>query len=264
MHRFVIGALMLLALGPALQARDEPKDKPKDEKSEKTVDKPKTPAQQYRDLIAEQQKAMQDFRKVYNGAKTPEERQKAVTNYPNPQKYAARMLDIAEKNPKDEAAVDALVWVVQNVAYGTEGTKALSLLTENYVQNKKVGQACLSLTYSQSADAEKLMRSVVEKNPNHDAKGMATLALGQFLKRKSEGSSKEAEGLLETVEKSYANVKYFNRTLGEVAQHELFELRNLIIGATAPNIAGEDIDGKRFNLTDYRGKVVVLDFWGNW
>ena len=35
-------------------------------------------------------------------------------------------------------------------------------------------------------------------------------------------------------------------------------------GQPAPEIEGEDIDGKRFKLSDYRGKVVVLDFWGNW
>jgi hypothetical protein len=31
-----------------------------------------------------------------------------------------------------------------------------------------------------------------------------------------------------------------------------------------PEIAGEDIDGKPIKLSDYRGKVVMLDFWGNW
>jgi len=44
----------------------------------------------------------------------------------------------------------------------------------------------------------------------------------------------------------------------------LFELRNLGIGKTAPEIEGEDVDGKKFKLSDYRGKVVVLDFWGDW
>jgi hypothetical protein len=39
---------------------------------------------------------------------------------------------------------------------------------------------------------------------------------------------------------------------------------NLQIGKEAPEIEGEDIDGKRFKLSDYKGKVVVLDFWGNW
>jgi len=32
----------------------------------------------------------------------------------------------------------------------------------------------------------------------------------------------------------------------------------------APQIEGEDIDGKPTRLADYRGKVVLLDFWGNW
>ncbi len=36
------------------------------------------------------------------------------------------------------------------------------------------------------------------------------------------------------------------------------------IGQVAPEIEGEDLDGVRFRLSDYRGKVVVLDFWGNW
>ena len=38
----------------------------------------------------------------------------------------------------------------------------------------------------------------------------------------------------------------------------------LAIGKTAPDIVGEDVDGKSMKLSDYRGKVVVLDFWGNW
>ena len=36
------------------------------------------------------------------------------------------------------------------------------------------------------------------------------------------------------------------------------------LGDPAPEIDGEDIDGKPFKLSDYRGKAVMLDFWGNW
>jgi peroxiredoxin len=36
------------------------------------------------------------------------------------------------------------------------------------------------------------------------------------------------------------------------------------IGSLAPEIVGEDIDGKPIRLSDYRGKVVLLDFWGTW
>ena len=35
-------------------------------------------------------------------------------------------------------------------------------------------------------------------------------------------------------------------------------------GVPAPEIAGEDLDGAPFRLSDYRGKVVLLAFWGNW
>ena len=36
------------------------------------------------------------------------------------------------------------------------------------------------------------------------------------------------------------------------------------VNEPAPDIVGEDVDGKEFKLSDYRGKVVVLDFWGFW
>ena len=36
------------------------------------------------------------------------------------------------------------------------------------------------------------------------------------------------------------------------------------IGDLAPDIHGEDLDNVAFSLSDYRGKVVVLDFWGDW
>ncbi len=36
------------------------------------------------------------------------------------------------------------------------------------------------------------------------------------------------------------------------------------VGEEAPDIEGNDLDGKSFKLSDYRGKVVLLDFWGDW
>ena len=43
-----------------------------------------------------------------------------------------------------------------------------------------------------------------------------------------------------------------------------YEKEHLQIGMVAPNIVGADTDGVAFELEDYRGKVVVLDFWGFW
>lgn len=35
-------------------------------------------------------------------------------------------------------------------------------------------------------------------------------------------------------------------------------------GTTAPEFSFTDIDGKTHRLSDYRGKVVLIDFWGTW
>jgi hypothetical protein len=32
----------------------------------------------------------------------------------------------------------------------------------------------------------------------------------------------------------------------------------------APEIAGVDADGKPMRLSDFRGKVVAVDFWASW
>ena len=37
-----------------------------------------------------------------------------------------------------------------------------------------------------------------------------------------------------------------------------------VVGSKAPNFKAVDQDGVSFKLSDYRGKVVVLDFWGYW
>lgn len=41
-------------------------------------------------------------------------------------------------------------------------------------------------------------------------------------------------------------------------------MQNLRIGKAAADIEGEDVEGVKFKLSDYRGKVVLLDFWGHW
>ena len=53
-------------------------------------------------------------------------------------------------------------------------------------------------------------------------------------------------------------------TLGAAAQSRLDAMQNLVEGKAAPEIAGVDFDGKPLSLADYRGKVVVLVFWGSW
>lgn len=47
-------------------------------------------------------------------------------------------------------------------------------------------------------------------------------------------------------------------------QVKVHDAADLAIGKTAPDIEGVDLDEVPFKLSDYRGKIVVLDFWGDW
>lgn len=55
-------------------------------------------------------------------------------------------------------------------------------------------------------------------------------------------------------------------TMGKLAALKLEVLRRPIPlgGKPAPEIVGQDVDGKALKLSDYRGKVVLLCFWGHW
>jgi peroxiredoxin len=80
-------------------------------------------------------------------------------------------------------------------------------------------------------------------------------------------TAQRAEALYELLRKDYADVKLYDfkpGDLGPASARALFALRNLTVGKTAPEIEGKDLDGRKFKLSDYRGKVVVLFFCGHW
>jgi len=71
--------------------------------------------------------------------------------------------------------------------------------------------------------------------------------------------------LYERVVREYADVPAARQgVLGDAAQATMHEMKDLAVGKTAPDITGEDIQGAPLKLSDYRGKVVMLDFWGHW
>ena len=55
-----------------------------------------------------------------------------------------------------------------------------------------------------------------------------------------------------------------DETTRQASARSVFKLERLQVGMVAPEIEGKDLDGVRFKLSDYRGKVVVIDFWGDW
>ncbi len=263
MRCFTLGFLGLLVLWPACRAMDPPKDKDK-------PDKKPTAHEQYQALDKQFNEAFQpllkEVRAAAQQAKTPEERKKVIAKYMPKARalagdYASKFLKLAKDHPQSPAAMDALVWVIQRVDPGSVRNQAIELLIKDQAKNKQFVRI-LPLFSEPTAANEKWLRQILAAKPDHQAQGLATLTLGQVL----EGlhKDKEAERYYERAVKDYKDVDGPEGNVADVAQSQLYELQHLAVGMVAPNITGEDADGKKFQLSDYRGKVVVLDFWGEW
>jgi thiol-disulfide isomerase/thioredoxin len=86
------------------------------------------------------------------------------------------------------------------------------------------------------------------------------------LKANPDRLRQEGQRFYERLAKEYADIPDPQTgTLGKRAALKLEALRQpLAAGLPAPEIEGVDFDGKRFKLSDYRGKVVLLAFTGDW
>ncbi|MEC7582943.1 MAG: hypothetical protein VYE77_01385 [Planctomycetota bacterium] len=107
----------------------------------------------------------------------------------------------------------------------------------------------------------KLLVAIRKQNDDKDLLGWVTLG---------EHAQTIAEAPLDSAE--FATAKQILLALAEEARRPLRrEITNMINmrekfgkGQQAPDIVGIDLDGTEFKLSDYRGKVIFLDFWGDW
>ena len=135
MRTAVLGLALLLAARPAVAAPDDKPDA-----------KGLSPGEEVQKLIADFQKAQDDAFDKMRQAKTDEERTKiAREDMPNNVPVVARLLELAEKNPKDkDVNPKALLWVVGHSGHEPKD-KALGILARDYAANEEIGDLCLGL-----------------------------------------------------------------------------------------------------------------------
>jgi hypothetical protein len=273
MRRLWAGVLAL-SLGGLALAWDDPKTEGKQDTPSR-ADRLKAVQKEYTD-------AMLAFGKEFQKAETDEEkteiRNKAQKLRPE---VIEKALAIAKEDPKDDVGFDALGYAVGMGA----GKSATDLLIKHHVENPKIAEMVLSLGRGGSDDAVAFLKAVLDKNPDKTARGRAAYAMAQATiekieKAKSDEEAKtfetEALAWVKKVETSYADVTQFTlppkskaepRLLGKVIARDakaIPNIRKLMVGKVVPEVEGEDVDGAKFKLSDYRGKVVMIDFWGHW
>jgi hypothetical protein len=183
-----------------------------------------------------------------------------------------KLLALIAGEPATPIARESAVWIVLNTPDGPDVDRAAEFLIARHAASPKLASLCLGLEDNLVHVAPKLLRAILAANTDADVQTCAAFSLAMILKHEAtegtadaasiERAATEAEALFGRIGDDNQKLASDGRPLGERAERELFELRTLRAGKIAPDIVGEDLDGRKFKLSDYRDKVVVLTFWG--
>ncbi|MCA9320055.1 MAG: hypothetical protein KDB53_04940 [Planctomycetes bacterium] len=206
------------------------------------------------------------YRSKYRKA-TAEERKAMASEAPDIEPVIADMLALAKAHPKSEGAGQALNWVWMRAKRSEDPSRsemALKTLLKDYGDAAVMEDVARSLARSSGDDrpfAVEVLTSLAEDSPRDLVRKHAKFGLAGLLE---DEQPEKAIALYEACKAYDDVVLYRDVTIADKAEGALYELRNLRVGMTAPEIEHADADGVTFKLSDYRGKVVLLDFWGHW
>jgi thiol-disulfide isomerase/thioredoxin len=211
-----------------------------------------------------------------------------------------KLMPLIRQNPADPGAVEALVWVVNARSGSGPGNEAAEYLRKYHPVNQQTIELAYRHRRAPMAWTEPLLRAQLGAPETPAAQrprvllalAMVKQTLAQFPEmlgqmtddqvsqmneiygkervaefRKIDAGREEAEAIKlfsELAERHGAEKLVSNLTYGGVSRGSIFEIKHLAAGKPAPEISGEDTEGTKFNLSDYKGKVVLLSFWGTW
>lgn len=258
-----------LLLGSAA-AQDPVESKPAPQDAQEKV----SAADRMKELEALQQKAYTDWRASIKKSREEAEKPadgkkgkqiKAMAMRPDYSEVAKKAAGFATEFAGTDDAVQFLMMVVQAGTDTEQKRSAINTMLDNHIDSPELAKMGGMLEYLEqmidgeiAAKAKKCMLA----SKNADVRGWALFATHKGAVESADRAGEE-----------YADAKSkLLAAAGEVSDKRLAqEIRGAIdmrekfgVGCEAPDIAGIDLDGVEFKLSDYKGKVIFLDFWGDW
>lgn len=235
----------------------------------------KSPGDRLLATMTEEMQAHGEFLRALREADGDAELREALRAHEGLRAHAGRLLKLARAFPALPMSVEALTQVVARYPDTPEGRQAAELILHDHSRGERVGAACARLAESDSDLAADVLRAIARFNPHDAIRGQAEFALASSLKARAERNGwrdpttartivAEAEGVLEHMIATCGELSDGRDRLVDLARAQLDSLRTRSVGMVAPEIEDEDTDGRPMRLSDYRGRVVVLSFWGNW
>lgn len=259
MSRFVLAASLLLGVA-AVAFAQEPAS-------------PAAPAQQdpdaaYAELARAFGKAMNDWytkrTEAIAAAEASGESPPASVMQPPTKEFVERAEQLAAQFAGTQHAVPFLTFVVKNASNERRAVKDAVQALAAHAQSPAIRDALGHLQKAVHLGARRgalaLLDDVIANNADAACKAAALLARGG-IRLQSNRNDEQQAGVADL--RRVAAVTD-DEDLKNEASEALYEIDHLSVGCAAPEIEGVDVDGVPVKLSDYRGKVVLLDFWGFW
>ncbi|MGL4421014.1 MAG: TlpA family protein disulfide reductase [Gemmataceae bacterium] len=188
--------------------------------------------------------------------------------------FVTEAFEITSKNPASEDAYELYIELL--TAEGKFGVMARDRIREHHANNPNIWMACVEMASTGAADVPAVLETIIQKNTTRKVRGIAQASLGLTYKRRAvKVPAAEQAKILQlasaafaTATKDYGDVQIDSgRKIAEFARDHLAGLENitkLAVGKPVPELTGVDLDGKPLKLSDYRGQVVLIDFWATW
>jgi hypothetical protein len=212
-------------------------------------------------LTAAFRKEYREFRQRCHDASAGQKLADAFSRDPRPV-YCDRVLALAGEFPTDPVAEEAVVWVFRNAA--SSDTKDLSaaakIASQRYLKSSKMVEIIPVLRFCEDANSLDLLRSLSKSSPHARVRTFASL---MYAEKITDKDPEQARSLLKAILKEKEKGLLPAR-IETVAASDLFDLEHLAIGMAAPVMAGEDSEGRKIALSDFKGKVVLISFFGDW
>lgn len=181
--------------------------------------------------------------------------------------FLPQFQEAASKHDATEAAVPFLIWIVRNGRVAEPVSTALDTLVKHHTSSLAIGPVLDIVpnlaTYLGEDQCTKLLERVLAAGSPPELHARALLARATMVMTRTtdagEDARKAAAKDLETARKLTKDP-----TLIAALSRSDTKERGLTVGDRLPDVAGFDLEGLPLRLSDYRGKVVVLDFWGDW
>lgn len=264
--RLLSAAVLALSLGLTAAAADDPKDAPKPDR-----------AARVKELQAKFQEEMNGLEKKFRAAKTREAQQGVFTEAKELSTLiAGKALAVADEDPKDAVALDAAVLALSTLgqfgAAGAEADKAVKIITENHIDSPKLKDV-VRMAGRMGPTGQKLLEAASTKATDKTVKGTALYLIGTGLAEQADDAPNEkaaadlSDRAVKALEEAAAvapDVRVGRETIAESVKNEVTAIKTLGVGKPAPEVESTGLDEKKAKLSDYRGKVVLLDIWATW